>query len=60
MKKKKYKIELSRDQVCALMRIMDWTFYSIDYSIDVDPDLRRHFNAIHKLVKKSYKELDFQ
>ena len=59
MKKKKYKIELSHDQVCALSVIMDWTEEEF-YSIDVDPRLLRHFNSIHKLVKKSYKELDFQ
>jgi hypothetical protein len=58
LKKKKYKIELSHHQVCALSAILEWSAEDIE-SPKIDPDLRKHFLAIQRVVKKTHKQLDF-
>jgi hypothetical protein len=58
LKKKKYKIELSHHEVCTLSAILEWNAEDMQSS-KIDPDLRKHFLAIQRVVKKSYKQLDF-
>jgi hypothetical protein len=58
MKNKKYKLELSHHQVCALSAILEWNAEEM-HGTPIDPELRRHFFAIQRLVKRPTSSLTF-